>query len=133
MKLPRAALLVTISLSALSALGCAKGPSDRLQGKWIGESIDNIPPEQEAKASGFVKRTSFEFRGDQLTVNVPAEDARSGTYKVERASGNRLTLHVYRPGAAEPDETTLTFVGENTLKWDIGNERSIKLARVTVQ
>ena len=119
-----AALLPLLTLAA-----CSKGPQDRLQGKWIGEAIDNIPPDHEARAGGWVKKTSFEFRGDKVTVAIPAEEARTGSYRVERSSGNKLTLQVMRPGG-DPDEATLTFQGENAFKWDIGNERAIKFTRV---
>jgi hypothetical protein len=122
--------VILVALTSLAALsGCSKGPQERLQGKWVGETIDNIPPEQEARATGWVKHTSFEFRGEKVTVGLPAGESRTGTYKIERATGNRLTLQVDR-GSGEPDSTTLTFVGENAIKWDIGNERTVKFTRV---
>jgi hypothetical protein len=126
---------LTVSVAAAALLlsaGCAKGPQDRLAGKWVGETIDNVPPDHEARANGWVRGTSFEFKGDKMTVSIPAEEPRTGTYKVDRASGNRLTLQVYR-ASGEADETALMFMGENTLRWDIGNDRSIKLSRVVAQ
>ncbi len=127
----RLAILTLASLSML-AFGCSKGPGERLSGKWTGESIDNIPPSQQERATGWVRSTSLEFRGDKLTVAVPAEEPRTGTFRVARTSGNRLTVHIERPDG-QRDETTFTVTGEGTMKWDIGNERSIRLVRVAAR
>jgi hypothetical protein len=125
---PRHLALASCICLSLAAAGCSKGPQDRLQGTWTGESIDNIPPDQVARANGWVKHTSFDFHGDKVTIAIPAEGPREGTYKVERANGNRMTLLISR-GPGEPDSTTLTFTGENSFKWDIGNERTVKFTR----
>ncbi len=109
--------------------GCSKGPQERLQGKWVGETIDNIPPDQEARATGWARHTSFSFEGEKLTVALPAGESRTGTFKVDRASGHRMTLKIDR-GSGEPDEAVLTMLGENAFKWDIGNDRSVKFSRV---
>ena len=130
MSTPRNAALVLALFVALT--GCAKGPQEKLTGKWVGESIDNIPPDQEARATGWVRATSLEFRGDKLTVAVPAEEPRTGGYKIERISANKMTLAVTR-ASGERDEATFVLTGENTMKWDIGNDRSIRLVRVAAR
>ena len=126
-------LSLSVVLPAVLLLtACAKGPQDRLAGRWVGESIDNIPPDQVARASGWVKGTSFEFRGDRLTVAIPAEEPRTGSYKVERVVGQKLTLAITRP-SGEVDEAVLTLTGEGAMKWDVGNDRQIKLTRISAQ
>ncbi len=127
-------LTVAAALAALVSLtGCSKGPHDRLQGKWVGESVDNIPPDQESRSSGWAKHTTFAFEGDKMTVSLPGGESRTGTFKVDRVSGHRVTLRVDR-GAGEPDEATLTMLNENSFRWDIGNERGVKFSRaVAVQ
>jgi hypothetical protein len=128
----RSLLLTAAAAAALmvSLTGCSKGPTDRLQGKWVGESIDNIPPDQEPRASGWARHTSFAFEGDKMTVSLPGGESRTGTFKVERVSGHRVTLRVDR-GAGEPDEATLTLLGDNSFRWDIGNDRGVKFSRAT--
>lgn len=128
---PRLVVLAALVVAASSLVGCSKGPQDRLQGKWVGESITNIPPDQEARASGWVKHTSFAFQGDKMTVALPAGESRTGTFKVERASGNRITVKIDR-GGNEPDEATFTMLSESAFKWDIGNDRSVKFTRVAM-
>ncbi|HEU4411002.1 MAG TPA: hypothetical protein VFS43_37465 [Polyangiaceae bacterium] len=115
-------------VALLGAAACSKGPQDKLQGRWVGAAVENVPPDQEARAGGWVKATSFEFKGSKLTVNLPAEEPRSGEFKVARAQGNRLTLQVSRPDGSA-DEAALVLADENTLAWDIGNERVVKLRR----
>lgn len=119
-----AALLLPLFGSA----ACSNGPQDKLQGRWIGASVENVPPDQEARAGGWVKATSFEFKGSKLTVNLPAEEPRSGEFKVSRSQGNHLTLHVNRADGTS-DEAAFVLADENTLAWDIGNERVVKLRR----
>jgi hypothetical protein len=124
--------LIVVLPALLLLAGCAKGPQDRLAGRWVGESIDNIPPDQEARANGWVKGASFEFRGDRVTIAVPAEDPRTGSYKVERVNGQKLTLSITRP-SGEADEAVFTLTGENSMKWDLGNDRQVKLTRIVAQ
>jgi hypothetical protein len=125
----RAAGWLVVGLAMISLVGCSKGPQERLQGKWVGDSINNIPPEQEARATGWARHTSFLFEGNKMTVALPAGESRTGDYKVERSSGNKVTLKIDR-GNGETDEATLTMVNENAFKWDIGNDRSVKFTRV---
>ncbi|MCS6900423.1 MAG: hypothetical protein RMJ98_12240 [Myxococcales bacterium] len=125
----RAAWWMAVGWAVVVLAGCSKGPQERLQGKWVGDSISNIPPEQEARATGWVRHTSFLFEGDKMTVALPAGESRTGVYKVERANGNKVTLKVDR-GNGEVDEAVLTMINENAFQWDIGNERSVKFTRV---
>ncbi|MCU0681074.1 MAG: hypothetical protein MUF34_02220 [Polyangiaceae bacterium] len=115
-------------LPLVGATACSKGPQDKLQGTWVGSGIENVPPDQEARAGGWVKATSFEFKGSKMTVNVPAESPRTGEFKVASAQGNRLTVQVSRPDGTA-DEAAFVLADENTLSWDIGNERVVKLRR----
>lgn len=123
---PLSVLLVIPALVLLG--GCARGPKDRLQGRWVGSSIDNIPRDQEARAAGWVKGTSFEFRGNKVTVVVPAEEPRTGEFKVTRTTGNKVTVEIKRP-SGESDEATFVVADEHSIRWDIGNERQITLEK----
>ena len=113
----------------LAGAGCGGGPADKLEGKWVGERIDNVSAEQVAKATAWVKATTLEFAGDKLTVTIPAETARKGTFKVAKVDGDKLVLSVHRKDSATRDETTFTLQGDKTLRWDIGQSREITLVR----
>ena len=121
--------LILVTLFGLC--GCSRGPEDKLAGKWIGDRIDNVSAEQVARATGWVKGTTFEFTGDKLTVTVPAEPPRKGTFKVSRVDGDKLVLSVARPDTRTYDETTLTMQSDKSMTWDIGQGREVLLVRTT--
>jgi hypothetical protein len=114
----------------LATAGCGGGPADKLEGKWVGDRIDNVSAEQVAQATAWVKATTLEFAGDKLTVTIPTEQARKGTFKVAKVDGDKVVLSVHRKDSATRDETTLTLQGDKTLHWDIGQNREITLVRV---
>lgn len=109
--------------------GCAKSPEEKLKGKWVGERIENVTFEQILTATGWVRGMTVELDGKTMTVSVPNEAPRSGTYAVERADKDALVLNVPRPDGFGTDQMKLSFVDENTLRWDIGESRDIVLVR----
>ena len=121
----------TFALTTLLFLaGCGKGPEERLAGKWVGDRVDNVTADQVARATGWVKGTTFEFAGDKLTVTVPAEQPRKGTFKVSRVEGDKVVLAVARADKTTTDEATLTLHGDNkSMIWDIGRGREVLLVR----
>ena len=102
--------------------GCEKSPRDKLQGRWLGESIENVPSAQLTKSTGWVKGTAIEFQGNKVTVTIPAETPRTGTFKAAKAT--------------EPDALLVSFVrgqlirvGDQTLRWRIGDGREIVMLK----
>lgn len=124
----RSFVLAAICLSFVGA-GCAKGPKDKLQGKWVGDRIDNVPAEQVVRATGWVKGTTFAFAGDKMTVAIPAEQPRSGSFEVAKTEGQTLVLAVKGEGRPA-EETRLTLAEDGgSLRWDIGEGREVVLVR----
>src|SRR5687767_3753319 len=80
--LTRWARFVALAVSIAASMGCGAGAADKLEGKWVGERIDNVSAEQVARATAWVKATTLEFAGDKLTVTIPTEPARKGIFKV---------------------------------------------------
>lgn len=137
--LAKTSLYSLILVSLAMAAGCGKSPADRLAGKWVGDRIDNVSADDVARATGWVKGTSFEFAGDKVTVTIPAEPARKGTFKVAKAEGEKMTLAITHSDAvtkspsvesSTPDLATLTMLSEKAMSWDIGDSREIVLVRV---
>ncbi len=121
--------LLAFAVPLLLLTACGGGPADKLEGKWVGERIDNVSAEQVARATAWVKATTLEFAGDKLTVTVPTETARKGSYQVAKVDGDKLYLSVHRKDSPTRDETILTLQGDRTLRWDIGQGREITLVR----
>jgi hypothetical protein len=133
---PHFTSLCLILASLAMAAGCGKSPADKLAGKWVGDRIDNVSAEDVARATGWVKGTSLEFSGDKVTVTIPAEPSRKGTFKVAKAEGEKMTVAFTRtddgakPGeSSAPDLVSLTMVDPKTMRWDIGDSREILLVR----
>lgn len=122
--------LFAVVFIAIAASGCAKGPRDKLQGKWIGDRIENVSAEQVARATGWVKGATMEFAGDKMTMTIPAEQPRTGAFKVAKAEGTKMTLAVTRgEGHDQVDEASFTMPDEKTIRWDIGEGREIVMLR----
>lgn len=118
------ALAVTLPVVA----GCEKSPKDKLQGRWLGESIENVPSAQLTKSTGWVKGTAIEFQGNKVTVTIPAETPRTGTFKVAKAANEGLLVSFVRDEGGH-DEAEMKLVGDQTLRWSIGDGREIVMLK----
>lgn len=122
----KTALALAITIPAVS--GCEKAPKDRLQGRWLGESIENVPAAQLQKATGWVKGTAMEFNGNKVTVTIPAETPRTGTFKVVKKEGEKLLLSFHREEGGR-DEAEMALVGDSQLRWKVGEGREIVMLK----
>jgi hypothetical protein len=100
----------------------------RLQGRWLGESVENVDSTFLAAATGWAKGTSFEFSGDRLTVIIPAEEPRSGTYTVASVHDNKVALQAKRAdGTVDPVEFRVD--DEHSLQWVLPNGAAIRMRK----
>ncbi len=121
------AIALVITLPAMA--GCQKTPRDRLQGRWYGETIVNAPADQAGPATGWVRGTEIEFNGAKVTVIIPAESPRTGTFKITRAEGDRVTVAFQRPEGGRDEAAFQLTPDDKKLRWDIGGGREILLAK----
>jgi hypothetical protein len=113
---------------SLSATACEKSPRDRLQGRWLGESIENIPVDEVQKATGWVKGTAIEFAGNKVTVTIPAETPRTGTFKVTKMEGDKLVVSFFRDEGGR-DDAEMQLVGDQALRWQVGQGREVVMLK----
>jgi hypothetical protein len=90
--------------------------------------VEQVDDAAMAAATGWARGTSLEFSGSTLTVSIPAEEPRSGKYKVERVSKNDVTVAVTRPGGAV-DRLRLKLDDDRGLRWMLGSGRAIVMRR----
>jgi hypothetical protein len=119
---------LTLLLVVSATTGCSRTPKDRLQGRWLGETIENVSVPHLTKAMGWVKGTALEFNGNKATVMIPAESPRSGTFRVTDSEGDRVTVSFLREEGGR-DEAQFQFVGEGQLRWHIGDGRQIVMVK----
>lgn len=94
----------------------------------MGDGVENFDDRSMAVATGWAKGASFEFSGTALTVAVPAEEPRTGTYKVTSVHENDIEIAVTRQDGAV-DKARFRLDSEHSMRWMLGNERSVVLRR----
>jgi len=123
--------LTTLGLIALSALilsACGNPVQRKLEGRWLGESVENFDQKDVAAATGWARGLSLEFSGAHLTVAVPAEEPRSGKYKVASVRENDVELAVTRADGVV-DTASFKLDDERSLRFMVGDNRAVVLRR----
>ena len=120
--------LVLVLGGALLLAGCGNPVQRKLEGRWLGESVENFDAKEIAAATGWARGLSLEFSGARLTVAVPAEEPRTGKYKVASVHENDVELAVTRLDGAV-DSATFKLDDERSLRFMIGDTRAIVLRR----
>ena len=119
--------LVSLTL-AVTLGGCGHPAQRRLQGRWIGETVENVDSSFVAAATGWAKGASFEFNGERLTVVIPAEEPRVGTYTIASVHDDLITLQAKRAdGTLDPVE--LRQQDEHSLQWMLPNGASLRFRK----
>ena len=111
-------------------IGCQHTPKDRLQGLWVGESVENFAASQVGRATGWAKGASLEFRGNRVTVTVPAESPRQGTFVVTAHAEDVVRVSFVRPQGTR-DEASFQFESADLMRWQLGDGRAIVLRKAS--
>ena len=111
----------------MSAVGCSNGSSAMLEGRWVGDSVVNFGAQDVPMATGWALGTTFEFAGEQMSVRIPAESARTGTFEVVELDGDQLTIEVERKDGVI-DTAKFRIDGER-MSWLLGGDRELVLRR----
>lgn len=120
-------LLLALAVAAGLA-GCGHPVNKKLEGRWVGDGVENFDDRSMAVATGWAKGASFEFSGTTMTVAVPAEEPRTGTYKVTSVHENDIELAVTRTDGAV-DKARFRLDSEHSIRWMLGDQRSVVLRR----
>jgi hypothetical protein len=123
--------LTSLGLMALGALvlaGCGDPVARKLEGRWLGESVENFDSKDVAAATGWARGLSLEFSGTHLTVAVPAEEPRTGKYRVASVHDNDVELAVTRLDGAV-DTASFKLDDEHSLRFMVGDNRAVVLRR----
>jgi hypothetical protein len=76
-------------------------------------------------ATGWARGTSFEFARSTITVTIPAEEPRSGTFEVQSTNDQDIVLAVATSPHAPSKPLALARVEEGLLRWHLDERRSI--------
>jgi hypothetical protein len=117
-----------LSLGSIALGGCGHPAERKLQGRWFGDRIETQDSSELSAATGWVKGTSFLFKGEQLTVEIPAEAPRSGKFEVLAYRDGRVTVGVQRQDATT-DKIELKLDDERSMRWLLSEGRAIVMQR----
>ena len=120
--------VVLAGLMALALSACGHPLQKKLEGRWVGESVENFDDRDMAMATGWARGTSFEFSGAAVTIAIPAEEPRSGQYKVVKAHKNDVYLRIKRSDG-KSDRAHFRLDDEHSIRWMLGESRSIVLRK----
>jgi hypothetical protein len=120
-------LLLLIAASQLT-VGCGHPIQRKLEGRWLGDSVENFDDPDVAAATGWAKGTSLEFAGSTITVAIPAEEPRSGKYKIAKVHNSDVELAVTRDDG-RIDKAMLKLDDEHSLRWMVGAGRAVVMRR----
>jgi hypothetical protein len=120
------ALRISVATAGSAGAGCTPGVVSDLQGRWLGQGVDQMPDEQVASATGWARGMSFELVGDNLTVAIPSQAPRTAPFKVESVNDREVRLAVQRDDG-KTDYVELTVEDEHTMRWHIGSGMSLVL------
>lgn len=123
-RLPLATLLPLLAIST----GCGHPVQRSLEGRWLGEAVENFQDSQLAAATGWARGLSFEFAGSNVTVAIPAEEARTGRYSVSsvRESDVRLT---FTAKDGKTSSALFKLDNDHSIRWMLGQGRAVVLRR----
>jgi len=121
-------ILGVLLVSTLALPGCGNAVQRKLEGRWLGESVENFDSKDMAAATGWARGLSLEFSGSRLTVAIPAEEPRVGKYKVASVHENDVQLAVTRADGAV-DSASFKLDDERSLRFMVGDNRAVVLRR----
>src|SRR6478609_3747098 len=128
MKPARALTLVPILPILAISTGCGHPVQRSLEGRWLGESVENFQDSQLAAATGWARGLSFEFAGSTATVAVPAEEARTGKYTVSSVHESDVRL-AFTSKDGKTSTALFKLDNDHSIRWMLGQGRAVVLRR----
>jgi hypothetical protein len=119
---------VLTALAALGLVGCGHPMQRKLEGRWLGEAVENFDSKDMAAATGWARGLSLEFSGSKVTVAVPAEEPRTGKYNVLNVRENDVELAITRADGSV-DKASFKLDDDRSLRFLVGDTRAIVLRR----
>ena len=113
----------------LLSLACSHPAEQALEGRWRGTSVENFDDAQIAAATGWARGTELSFRGRRVTIAVPAEEPRTGSYTLEAITDRKVTLSVL---GADGEQSSMQVIvdDEMTLRWVLAEGRTVLMKRL---
>jgi hypothetical protein len=128
MKTPISLSLATLLPMLAISTGCGHPVQRSLEGRWLGEAVENFQDSQLAAATGWARGLSFEFAGSNVTVAIPAEEARSGRYAVSSVHESDVRL-AFTAKDGKTSSALFKLDNDHSIRWMLGQGRAVVLRR----
>ena len=128
MKAMRGLRLLPLLPTLVISTGCGHPVQRSLEGRWLGEAVENFQDSQLAAATGWARGLSFEFAGSTVTVAVPAEEARTGKYQVTSVHESDVRL-AFTSKEGKTSSALFKLDNDHSIRWMLGESRSVVLRR----
>ena len=120
-------LLPILPMLAIST-GCGHPVQRSLEGRWLGDAVENFQDSQLAAATGWARGRSFEFAGSSVTVAVPAEESRTGRYQVSSVHESDVRL-AFTTKDGKSSTALFKLDNDHSIRWMLGQGRAVVLRR----
>ena len=101
-----------------SALACHRSSQARLEGRWLGQRFESRDGSVGAGRAGWAKGAALTFSGSRISVVVPGEQARHGSYRVLSDRDGELELAITGHDG-HVDRAELTLETDELLRWHL--------------
>lgn len=128
MKLAVDRALRYLPLTLIISAACGHPVQRSLEGRWLGEAVENFQDSQLAAATGWARGVSFEFAGSSATVAVPAEEPRSGRYSVASVHESDVRL-AFTAKDGKTSTASFKLDSDHSIRWMLGQGRAVVLHR----
>jgi len=120
--------IVIAVLGAVLTSGCGHPVQRHLQGRWFGETVENVPDDQIATSTAWARGTTLEFSGSHLTITVPEQEPRSAPFEVVQATRHEATLAV-RGTDGTVQQASFSLDDDDLVRWHVTERQSVVLRR----
>ena len=128
MKALRGLRLLPLLPTFVISTGCGHPVQRTLEGRWLGDSVENFQDTQLAAATGWARGLSFEFAGSTATVAVPAEEPRTGKYQVSSVHESDVRL-AFTSKEGKTSTALFKLDSDRSIRWMLGEGRAVVLRR----
>ena len=113
---------------AVCLSGCGHPVQRRLEGRWFGQSVENVPRDQIATTTAWARGTTLEFSGAHLTITVPEHSPRSAPFDVVEATPHEATLALKGPDG-DVSRARFSLDDEDLVRWHVTERQAVVLRR----
>ncbi len=124
----RAACLGGCAAWCVLLLACQSSSASRLEGRWLGDGFESLDGSVSAARAGWAKGTSLTFADSRISVQLPGERSRSGSYQIISDHDGELELTITGHDG-HVDRAELTIETESLLRWHLTPVHTLVLRR----